>query len=179
MNKNTLLYVLIAIGVIAGLIGAGGRYRVEQQNRAVEIAVDYSDALQLSLAAHKPFVQTLHALKESGVTSLAIAEDPVDSLRQIGAMTEIGISPTETVLTFQPSFPGQQARVWDALSHKTKLEIAQSSGVITVHAPYTQFSLVGVGLNPVDVANTVTAGFNVCPRIYNYPGVTKSAIDWM
>lgn len=179
MNKNTLITIMIALGALAGLYAARGRWHVEAQNRAVEICVDYTDALQLSLAAHKPFPETLRALHRAGVSSLAIAEDPMDAIRLMGAMSEVAISPTDTVLTFEPEFPGQEQRVIDALTHKTKLSFQVTGDAIAVRAPYYQFSGVGVGLNPVEVNNALAAGFYICPRVYNYPGVSRAAIDWM
>lgn len=180
MNKTTLLISLIALGVLCALVGGYRRFSLEQHNRRVETVVDYTDALNLSLAAEEPFDQTLRELHDAGITSLAIWEDNLDNLRAVtGAMTEKAVSPTQTLLTFSPGFPGQEQRVIEALQHKTHVTFAVQGDTLVVNAPYTQISGLGVGMDPNDVARAVRDGFYICPRLYNYPGATPQSIQWM
>lgn len=180
MNKTTLLIVIIALGALGALVGAYRRFSVEEHNRRVETVVDYTDALNLSLAAELPFDQTLQQLHDAGITSLAIWEDNLDNLRAVtGAMTEKAVSPTQTLLTFSPGFPGQEQRVIAALQHKTHVTFDVQGNTLVVNAPYTQISGLGVGMDPNDVARAVRLGFYICPRLYNYPGATPQSIQWM
>lgn len=167
------------LGVLVALLPAFNRHKIETRNRRVETAVDYVDAYNLAIASKIPFSATLDALKQSGITSLAVAEDTFDSLRLMGAMTVMGVSPTETDLTFSREFPGQMERVTSALQNKTSLAFHVSGDTVIVSAPYNEISSIGAGLNPVEVNNTINAGLYVCPRIYNYPGVTTRSIVWM
>jgi hypothetical protein len=180
LKKTTLLIILIVLGVLCAMVGAYRRFSLEQHNRRVETVVDYTDALNLSLAARLPFDQTLQQLHDAGITSLAIWEDNLDNLRAVtGAMTEKAISPTETVLTFSPGFPGQEQRVIAALQHKTHVTFQVQGDTLDVNAPYTQISSLGVGMDPNDVARSLRMGFYICPRLYNYPGATPDSIQWM
>ncbi len=180
MDKNKLLFALIVAGVLAGLVAAANRHKIEAHNRRIEMAVDYADAYNMSIASRLPFPDVLAKLKRAGITSLAVTEDPIDSIRLMGAMSIVAVSPTETDLTFAPSFPGQMDRVESAIANKTSVPYhREGADTIVVNAPYNQFSLIGAGLNPVEVKNAIDAGMYVCPRIYNYPGVTSQSINWM
>ena len=180
MKKTNLLILLITLGVLGALVGAYRRFSIEQHNRRVETVVDYTDALNLSLAAEEPFDQTLQEIHQAGITSLAIWEDNLDNLRAVtGAMTEKAVSPTQTILTFSPGFPGQQERVIAALTHKTHVTFAIQGNTLVVNAPYTQISGLGVGMDPNDVARAIRDGFYICPRLYNYAGATPDSIRWM
>ncbi|MDR3710193.1 MAG: DUF5693 family protein [Capsulimonadaceae bacterium] len=179
MDKNKLLIGLIVVGVLAALIPAVNRTRQEARNRRVETAVDYADAFNLAIASRVPFRSALAALKDAGITSLAITEDPIDSLRTMGAMTVNGVSPTETDLTFSPRFPGQMERVKSSLANKTSIPIRVKDDTIIVNAPYIQISALGAGLDPVQIQNTIDAGMTICPRLYNLPGASYKSIAWM
>ena len=179
-TETVVLYFLILIGLVGALVTAKSRFSVESRNKRTEIVIDYSDALNLALAARKPFPIVLHQLKESGVTTLALWEDPLDSLRLEGAMSVNAIDSGHTLLTFSPSFPGEEQRAVLALRNKTSVAFTTpSADTIEVTAPYVQIQGVGVGLDPSQISQTVAAGFLISPRIYNYSGVTPSAILWM
>ena len=179
MDKNRLLIALIVVGMLASLVPAVNRSRQEARNRRVETAVDYADAFNLAIASRVPFPTALAALKTAGITSLAITEDPIDTLRANGAMIVDGVSPNETDLTFTPQFPGQMERVESALANKTSVPIRVSSDTIVVSAPYSQIAQLGAGLDPVQVRGAIDAGLYVCPRLYNLPGASAKSIDWM
>jgi hypothetical protein len=59
------LYILIGIGTLAGLYGAALRFRVEQGNRRVELALDYQDAKALAQIGHQPLPEMLSRFKGS------------------------------------------------------------------------------------------------------------------
>ena len=178
-SKNTILFALIVLGLAGGLIGVMRRYKVEARNKRVETVIDYADALNLALGARQPFDATLDKLHAAGITSLALAEDSLDNLKLNGAMTVLAVSPDETQLTFQAGFPGQEERVAAALRHKTSVKFTQTGSVLDVMAPYSEVNLLGIGLDPAQVATALRAGYAICPRLYNYAGVTPDAIQWM
>ena len=178
-NETLLLSILIVLGALAGLIGAKGRFSAEQHNKRTEIVVDYNDALNLALGARQPLSTVLDDLRQSGVTTLAVWENPVDDLRTSGAMLVNAIDPSHTRLTFSSSFPGQEERVIAALRNKTSVSFRASHDVLIVDAPYSQISGLGIGLDPAQTASSVQHGFLISPRLYNYSGVTPQAISWM
>ena len=178
-NETVLLSILIVLGALAGLVGAKGRFSAEQHNKRTEIVVDYNDALNLALGARRPLSTVLDDLRASGVTTLAVWENPVDDLRTSGAILVNAIDPSHTRLTFSPSFPGQEERVIAALRNKTSVPFHARHDVLIVDAPYSQISGLGIGLDPAQIASSVQHGFLISPRLYNYSGVTPQAISWM
>lgn len=178
-NETLILSILIVLGALAGLIGAKGRFSAEQHNKRAEIVVDYNDALNLALGARKPLPLVLDDLRASGVTTLAVWENPIDDLRTSGAMSVDAIDPTHTALIFSASFPGQEERVIAALKNKTSVLFRARRDTLIVNAPYSQLSGLGIGLDPAQTASAVQHGFLISPRLYNYSGVTPQAISWM
>jgi hypothetical protein len=179
LDKNKLLFALIIVGVLAGLCAAANRYKIESHNRRVETVVDYADAYNLSIASRLPFSDTLARLQRAGIKSVALTEDSIDGIRLAGAMSVLALSPAQTELTFPRSFPGQLERVESALANKTSVSFHRTGDKIVVDAPYNQISTIGAGLNPIEIKNAIDAGMYVCPRLYNYPGVTTKSIAWM
>ncbi len=178
-NETVILAILIVLGTLAGLIGAKGRFSAEQHNKRTEIVVDYNDAMNLALGARQPLSTVLDDLHASGVTTLAVWENPIDDLRTSGAILVNAIDPSHTRLTFSPSFPGQEERVIAALRNKTSVPFHARHDVLIVDAPYSQISGLGIGLDPAQTASAVQHGFLISPRLYNYSGVTPQAISWM
>lgn len=179
MSRKSLLIALIVVGVVAGLVSSLHRLAVEDRNRRVETVVDYPDALGLALADGQPLDQTLDTLRAAGITSLALWEDPLDNLRLNGAMAVQAITPKLTRLTFSPNFPGQQQRVTESLTNKTRVTFTSTANTVMVNAPYSEISLLGVGLDPTQIDIAVRHRFYICPRLYNYAGVNPAAISWM
>ncbi len=177
--ENKVLVALIAIGVLAALFGVKSRFSVESHNQRTEIVIDYSDALDLALAARQPLDSVLAQLRKAGVTTLALWEDPLDSMRTEGAMNVHAVSPTDTQLTFSASFPGQQERVVAALKNKTSVTFTVTGNLLDVRAPYNQIQDVGIGLEQGQIQTAVNDGFLISPRVYNYSGVTPQSIQWM
>jgi hypothetical protein len=177
--ETTLLTILIALGAVAALVGVHARYSVEEHNKRAEIAIDYADALNLALAARKPLDSVLADLKESGVTTLALWEDPLDDMRLEGAMSVHADNPVQTKLTFSSSFPGEEDRAIAALRNKTSVSFRVVGDTIVAQAPYNQISSVGIGLEQSQVTTAVRDGFLISPRLFNYSGVSPSSIQWM
>jgi len=178
-TETTLLYAIIVLGVLAALFGVKARYSTEQHNKRCEIVIDYSDALNLALAARKPLDPVLADLKNSGVTTLALWEDPLDDMRLEGAMSVHANDPAHTDLTFSASFPGEEDRVVAALRNKTSVPFHVDGDTIVAQAPYNQISSVGIGLDPSQVTTAIQDGFLISPRLFNYSGVSPASIQWM
>jgi hypothetical protein len=177
--ESLLLYVLIAISLIASLVGFKNRFSVEAKNKRVETVVDYGDAVNLSLASHQPLDAVLTRLNHAGITSLALTEDTVDSLRTDGALIITDESSNETTFRCSASEPILAARLTDALARKTSLNFTQIGGRVRVEAPYWELASLGLGLDPSQISAAIRNGFYICPRLANFPGADAASINWM
>ena len=176
---NLLLVVLIALGLLGGLVSAAHRWKAEARNRRVELVVDYSDAQALANTTRRQIDDVLTQLKASGITTVAVTEDSLATLTGNGIVTYARNGNT-TTLTFAPGFPGQRARVIQMLAHKapglTVTPLGQNG--LVVGAPWPQFDAIPIGLDSDTVSTVKRNGLLVAPRLVNFTGVTAQNIAW-
>jgi Family of unknown function (DUF5693) len=112
-----LLFILIAIGAVAGFIAVIKRATVESRNKTVEIGLEYDEVSRLAQVTQTPLADVLAQFKNQGMTSLIFNEDLVAGLEQTGQARVTRISPTGlTGYTFvNLDTPATLARVRDAL----------------------------------------------------------------
>ncbi|MDQ2799155.1 MAG: DUF5693 family protein, partial [Armatimonadota bacterium] len=189
MTKNQLLLLLIAVGCVAGLISFGHRFQAEARNRQVELVIDYADAQALANTMRQQSDKGLNPqmdavltqLRQAGITTVAVTEQSLDSLRSQGVFTYRREGET-TILTFAPgaSSGRQRARMIEMLAHKTGLPPAKPVGANTlvVGAPWTQFNGIPVGLDGDEVDAVRRNGLLVAPRLLNWVGVNDNNIHW-
>ena len=79
-----ILFALIALGTIAGVVGAYRRLTIEARNKNVEIGLEYDEAARLAQVSQQPLGVVLAQFKNQGVTSLILNEDLLASLEQSG-----------------------------------------------------------------------------------------------
>jgi len=85
-----LLLLFTALGVLAALPLGVVRHQMEQKSKTVEFVFDYRDLLLIaSYHAHpREFVaEKLQALKEAGVTTMAVFEGSLDDFQRAGRIT--------------------------------------------------------------------------------------------
>ena len=183
MSKNNLLLiVLILVGLAAALLSFKNRYSAEARNRRVELVIDWPDAQALANTTRQPIKDVLaqlsHASPHGGITSVALTEDTLESLRSNGIVSYRRRG-DDTEIAFTPGFPLQQARVEQSLRYKTRLEVKKAGARdIWVHAPWPQFNGLPIGLDDAAVNTIRSSGLLVVPRLLNYTGVTPQSIDW-
>jgi hypothetical protein len=100
---HPILFVCLVLGLVASLVTLVFRHRAEAANRSVELAVDFAQARSLANAAGVTVPEALHALKDAGVVSVAIAEELLGDLVVDG------------VLRVEP--------VWDASTRRTAMRV--------------------------------------------------------
>ena len=176
---NFLLVVLIALGLLGGLVSAAHRWSAEVRNRRVELVIDYGDALALANTTSRQVDDVLTQLRSAGITTVAVTEDTPASLNANGILSYTRSGGT-THLEFAPGFPGQRARVVQMLAHKAPGLVVTVDGPssLLVLAPWPQFSSVPIGLDS-DTVNTIKRNkLLVAPRLVNFTGVTTLNIPW-
>lgn len=179
IKPNFLLFVLIALGLLGGLVSAGSRWQAEARNRRVELVVDYGDAQALANTARRQVDDVLQPLRAAGITTVAITEDTLGTLNANGVVT-YRREGDETVLTFAPGFPGERPRVIQMLAHKAPGLVVTPEGRdgLRIGSPWPQFSTLPIGLDSGSVRTVTQNGLLVAPRLVNFPGVTQSSIAW-
>jgi len=179
IKPNLLLFVLIALGLLGGLVSARGRWQAEARNRRVELAVDYGDAQALANTTRRQVDDVLQQLKGAGITTVAVTEDTLGTLNANGVVA-YRREGDETVLTFAPGFPGERPRVIQMLAHKAPGLVVTPEGAdgLRIGSPWPQFSTLPIGLDGDAVRTVQGNGLLVAPRLVNFTGVTQGNIAW-
>jgi hypothetical protein len=171
---------LLTLGLIVSSLAAGAvalqRLRVEQANRAVEVVLDYPDVAQWASAEGKTVAEWLRSF--STPFSVALTE---------GILAEWGMpvaAPTPTYLLSEARF--QQAKRIFALKARVELQLPQDAPAVEVRSPTgARFWVVGdpltltqlgLGLDPVQVAQVRAGGKPIVARLINPQGITPLAL---
>lgn len=203
---NKFLILLIVIGLLASLVIDVERHQVEQQNKSIELVMDYEDLVEL---AEKEGVQpeaVLAKAKEAGVTSLAVYETTFKKLNvngkavavngstilanyQNGGISDAGwrslvesgqIKGTNVYVTghHQQTFQEVHEDLVRRLGADRVKELTVSGQrVLEVKANYEELEKMDLGM-PTDEMQAVNdAGFYVLARPTNYRQCTRDDID--
>ena len=179
IKPNLLLFLLIALGLLGGLVSAGHRWQAEARNRRVELVVDYGDAQALANTTRRQVDDVLQQLRAAGITTVAITEDTLGTLNANGVVA-YKRDGDETLLTFAPGFPTERPRVIQMLKHKAPGLVVTPEGVdsLRIGSPWPQFSTIPIGLGGDAVDAVKQNGLLVSPRLVNFTGVTADNIGW-
>jgi hypothetical protein len=171
---------LLALGLMVSSLAAGAlalqRLRVEQANRAVEVVLDYPDVAQWASASGKTVAAWLRGFTTP--FSVALTE---------GTLADWGMpigAPTPTYLLSEARF--QQAKRVLALKARVELQPPQDAPAVEVRSESgARFWVVGdplaitqlgLGLDPVQVAQARAGGKPIVARLINPQGITPLAL---
>jgi hypothetical protein len=171
---------LLALGLVISSLAAGvlalQRLRVEQANRAVEVVLDYPDVAQWASAEGKTVAEWLRGF--STPFSVALTEG---TLADWGAVLPM---PTLAYLLSDARF--QQAKRVLALKARVELQPPQDTPAVEVRSESgARFWVVGdplaitqlgLGLDPVQVAQVRAGGKPIVARLINPQGITPLAL---
>jgi hypothetical protein len=192
-----VLYILIAIGVLAGFHAVGRRYSVEQHNRRVELALEYTEVNNLSQLTGQPMEQTLARFKAAGITSLALTEETLAGLDAQGELhvqhwdggTTVTVSSPETLERIKHSLNVKGLKTTEDRETKNETVFEASTDEAGEEAADTQrppgFAVpvdwltirpLGIGLDPQAVEETKKAGLIPVGRIGALPVPTPTTM---
>lgn len=183
MTIRRVLWGVLVLAAMACLIPAANRFRTEQRNRRVEVALDITEVRKLAASEGVPLVDTLRRLKNAGATSILIQEDTLDSLRDLGIVEILPSTKHQTSLLI--IHQGLFDRIKRNLQDRTAVQTAvpeQFSGSdledagIVVADRWDAIKDIGVGIDPEVVTLVRSAGLNVVGRVINNPNPTDSRI---
>lgn len=204
-NYNRWLILFVVIGLMAALAISFQRYGVEQQNRQVDMAIDYEGLLELADREGLPADEVLRQAKEAGITSLAVYETTFKKFNENGKATAIAGSqlladyhsgrladPLWQNLVAAGRIKGNEvyvvghdAQTWKELKEdlprrlgKDRVELftVGAEEVMAVKAHYESFLKMNIGM-PTDELKAVNdAGFYVLARPSNYDDCTPDDV---
>jgi hypothetical protein len=191
----TILFLLL--GAAAALTTLVARHLTESRNRTVELTVDYPQVRLLASAARVSIPQTLRALREAGVVSVALTEETLGDLAAAGAAEvnqEWDPRSHQRVTRVRLVEPGLFDRVVSHLQRRLRVDPSRArlpldSRSVSLSAPegrqavlpatWEEVRGLGVGL-PTDETGLVReAGLGIVGRVGNFTGARDESIDWV
>ena len=203
---NKVLITVIFVGLIAALLIDVARWREEEVNKQVDLAIDYEDLVQLAEVEGKPVPEVLQAAKEAGITSLAVYETTFKKLNANGKATALAgadlvagyhagslTDPAWRTLiengTIKPSdvcVVGHDARTYKEVREdllrrlgaaRVNAVTVNGEEILVVKANYETFLKMDLGM-PTDEMQAVNdAGFFVLARPTNYQNCKPEDVD--
>lgn len=201
---NRWLLVLIAVGLAAALSVVFARHRVEENNRTVELAVDYEGLVELAEIEGVPVADVLRQAKQAGIDSLAVYET---TLKKLNAAGKLGVTPGSELLRAYQS--GGLSAPWRAFVERgavraedvyitqrdarafaeTKEDLERRLGAarvqlqeiggqptLAIQANYEKVVKWNLGLSTEELQTVNNAGFYVLARPSNYESVRADDI---
>lgn len=181
---RTVLILLIALGIVAGLPDLVGRIRLERADHRVELVADEQSFLALAQATNTPFVSFLQQLKAAGVRGLGVSEATlssldasgdltvvpginwIDSLRQAGQPEPVPIQPTATYVLFPAgsTLPAFVTNGLSALVSGVQQTTVGGRTIMSVPLPLGTVLDLPLGFPPGSFQLAREVGMDVVPR---------------
>ena len=205
-SYNRGLVLVIIIGLVAALTIGFARHGVEENNRQVDMAIDYEGLLELAEREGLPADEVLAKAKEAGITSLAVYDTTFKKLNANGKATAIAGSEILAnyhsgalsdplwrqlvsegkILGNEVYIVGHDARTWQELREdvprrlgrdRVRFLIVGTEEVMAVKAHYESFLKMNIGM-PTDEMEAVNkAGFYVLARPSNYENCQQDDVE--
>lgn len=190
---------MILVSVLSSLSVGYGRIKVEQAHKQYDIAVRYTDILEISMQTGISYEDTLKQLKNSGANILFVPENKVargeiDSLASFMAQgTATYYSGYDLMTDENQEIHPQYTYIWSCDDYTTRniMEYFTYKGYIInqviinertyLELPYPKSLLftVGVGFNEGDLLKAAELGFQICPQVLSLTTDSDQGIDYM
>ncbi len=180
-----ILWILILIGVATGIRSASFRWNREQDNRRIEIAVDFAELRTLAAAEGVPIAEVLKQFRAAGATSVALQEETIGGLEEARRISVKAEGSSQTQLWPLPGLLSSTAKIEQidaALRAKTRFVLEDTARGLDAHLsisePWNTIRGVGIGFDPETVSSVHDAGLGVVGRVNNWTGVTPQGLTW-
>lgn len=203
---NRWLMAFIALGLMASLVICVQRHGVEEENRQVDMAIDYEGLLELADREGLPAREVLEQAREAGFTSLAVYETNFKKFNEngkasavpgsailanyrSGALTDPGwreFAASGKVRGNEVYVTGEDPEVFREVKEdllrrlgEERVTSHQVAGreVLAVKAHYESFLKMNLGLPRDEMKAVNDAGFYVIARPSNYEGCTREDVE--
>ncbi|HTQ10951.1 MAG TPA: DUF5693 family protein [Fimbriimonadaceae bacterium] len=174
------LIASILVTAVLSFVSIYRRYRVEEHNRAVSIAVEYETIESFGAAQRLTVDQSLTQLKSQGLSSVVLSEEYVFDLVNSG---RVAIADHRLIARD----PADAARLRRALSIRfpglvPAPNAASPSDIDVPGLTGDVLRATPVGLNPDECARIRRAQLGIVARMANPPGVSstyvRATLDW-
>ncbi|MFI5386565.1 MAG: DUF5693 family protein [Fimbriimonadales bacterium] len=187
MNQEAIIPRWLPVAIVAtallSVYSISHRYRIEERNRAVSIAVEYETIEAFAAAQGKPVDEALVQLKKQGLGSVVLSEEyVVDAINAGNAVmkpTGIGAS---SGLTADRLKRGLNLRFPGRVTSSTPDFTFSPFEFVVPGVSATTIRGTPIGINPDQAATIRKAGLGIVARMANPPGVNanyvKQTLDW-
>ena len=203
MNKQLkwVIYVGCFLSVIASLLVGYDRYKVESLHKQYDIAVKYTDVLNISRQNELSYEQVLGELKDIGVNVLLVTENKIvcdepDNLASFEAQGKAAwyygydlISSNDENGVIKPQYTYiwcldeyTKSNIYDYLNNKGYVvnEVNYANKVY-LEVPYRRniLTTVGVGFNEEDMQKAAEYGYTICPQVASLSVKGDEGVSYM
>lgn len=195
-RKHSLVLIsIIIIGLLAGLFLVQQRHQVEEAQNQIENIVDYDAVLRASSFEKRSTADALKALKDAGVTGMAIYDRTLTKARDAGEilvyhgedaaiMQFYGPQPQPgyTYIVAAPGKEGYFKEIHEDLVQrlgKDKVGVMYSNRgpVLALSQPYEALMDMNLSISRLQAEEVSRQGFDVIVRPTNFKQVTRENVD--
>ncbi|HRJ26264.1 MAG TPA: DUF5693 family protein [Fimbriimonadaceae bacterium] len=178
------VWLAVLLTALASLGSLSFRYRVEQKNKAVGIAVEVAAVKEAGKSALIWLSEAMLQVRQSGATAVVLTEETIQDLVQQGALS-LRISGAEAnqyaldISTLKRVQAGLKARYGDR-NLKPFVEwfwVSESEAKIVFRGDPETILETPVGLNPQDAQIARDTGLQIVARHSFQPGMSEDQID--
>lgn len=203
---NKVLIAFIFVGLLAALLIDVARWRAEEVNKQVDLAIGYEDLLQLAEYEGKPLAEVLAAAKDAGITSLAVYETTFKKLNasgkamaiagseliaryHAGSLTDVDwrtLIENGTIKGSDVCIIGHDAHTYREVKEdllrrlgatRVSVHVVNGEEILIIKANYETFLKMELGMPTDEMQKVNAAGFFVLARPTNYLGCTADDVD--
>lgn len=198
---KTLIYIIMAISLVACTFIGVRRIQTENAYKDVEIAIRYSDALRISIEGEVPLKEVLSHFKEIGATTLLVRERTVASAAEKDYNSFKGIGEITLVEGYILKFYYPEAtevkpdsRYIVTENREVAQTIYDSYYVKGIELPEYELddtyfleigeygrsiTVTGVGFDTENLNLAASLGFNIAPQVKNWDDVSPESIEYL
>ena len=169
------LWVLWGLSIIAAIVAAGWRWRMEAPYRTVALVVDGGEVRTLQALTGQPLPSLLTALRQAGATAISIPAEQLRDWLLSGLVRSRGtalVADERAQLDRIRSAFQQQFRLSLPEPRKTK----EGEWLLPLPTPYLTMATVFVGLDRELATQAHKVGLATVARLPNPPGLTEQGI---
>lgn len=200
-SYSILIFFIIVALVIAGIISFH-RSKLESDFKQVELVMSLNELRELCYQEGYDEIELLAKIKTSGITSIAIHEDSIESLalagkilyfsdkelnklnfflKSIDLFEKFQSSPGETYIIFEDK--NNYLRIKDNLQRQLGENLVRDLSLIPykglkVKGSEEKLANLGLGFSEEDIELVRNLGFQIILRLINFPQINQENIDF-
>lgn len=174
MSNHRLVIVPVLVGLAAAFWTAAERIAAERRDVVTECVCEYADVTALAAYAHRPLEAALAALKEKGLTGVAVDAPTVRELVDTGVLS-VQAAQTGGSWLSQPHESAMGRSALTAVCRRLGVPTTAASGLLP--APPSALMDLSAGLDPDAAAAVKHAGLDIVARLRNEPGLDPEGLE--